>query len=242
MDLFGLKKETEGGSVATAAPAPRGQHKLWAVLLVVDSIFVIIFGGAVAAKIYQHLKAPASSAAISGRNKSAAVAARESAKTPSASPQKADQHPPADNRTPSPAAKDPAPPAPAASGPKSAKPALLAEPPQNRQTPRPQTASAASEPARTPEPVARAKTGKLKAVPVEFKLKAPHAQNVQLAGAFIVRGGRKEMVPIGDDTWSLTLHLLPANTYRYWFIVDGRKTLDPDNSKSERGASALALP
>ncbi|MEQ1918516.1 MAG: hypothetical protein ABL955_04905, partial [Elusimicrobiota bacterium] len=69
IDLFGLGKQKdpqeEPASVpqaaapesATEAPAPRGSHKLWAFLLVLDSVFVIVFAGAVAAKVYQHWKA-----------------------------------------------------------------------------------------------------------------------------------------------------------------------------------------
>ena len=79
-------------------------------------------------------------------------------------------------------------------------------------------------------------------VPVEFKLKAARARNVRLVGAFIVRGGHRDMVQEKAGLWTLTLYLLPGNNYRYWFSVDGKKTLDPNNPKRDRGASVWKLP
>ena len=63
VDLFGLKKQNSetpptDGATETAPETPRGSHRLWAFLLILDSVFVIVFGGAVAAKVYQHWKAP----------------------------------------------------------------------------------------------------------------------------------------------------------------------------------------
>jgi len=187
---------------------------------VVDSILVIVFGGAVAAKIYQHLSSPAIM--------TAAPAARRRPVRPPAveTPQPAPTQPSMTAKAPEPPPA--APPAPT-TGPKAAKPALLAEPMKGRQTPQPQTAEAAP-------------AEKRHSIPVEFKLKAPHARSVHLAGAFIVRGGRREMVAQDEGGWTLTLYLLPGTNYRYWFLVNGKKTLDPENSQVERGASVLALP
>ena len=80
IDLFGLKKQTEqdapeGETPAPAPEATRGSHRLWAFLLILDSLFVIVFGGAVAAKLYQYWKAP-----------SAAVAVRRPTKEPAKAP------------------------------------------------------------------------------------------------------------------------------------------------------------
>ena len=57
IDLFGLKKQPSEAPSANGAPdpapeTPRGSHRLWAFLLILDSVFVIVFGGAVAAKVY----------------------------------------------------------------------------------------------------------------------------------------------------------------------------------------------
>jgi hypothetical protein len=211
VDLFGLKKESEplfptetaagpqslaGGE---AALPPEGRHKLWAALLVVDAALVIVFGGALAAKLYEHLKAPPMVPA------------------PQAVHRKLPPTPP----SPTPAAPTPVP---VAATPAAAPPPAPAK----------------------PAPTAVKTTGMVRkshSSAVEFKLKAPHAKSVHLVGAFLVRdGGRKEMTYHGDGTWSLNLHLLPATSYRYWFVVDGRKAVDPENPRVERGASVLVLP
>ena len=74
-----------------------------------------------------------------------------------------------------------------------------------------------------------------------FKLRAPNAGSVQLVGAFIVRGGRKEMTKDSEGVWSVKLYLNPGQ-YRYFFSVDKKKTLDPENPRSDRGASLLPVP
>jgi cytoskeletal protein RodZ len=93
------------------------------------------------------------------------------------------------------------------------------------------------------EPATAAQPGQPRhSIPVDFKLVASRAKNVQLAGAFIVHGGRRQMVQQGKGEWVLTLRLLPGIDYRYWFIVDGKKTLDPKNPKTERKASVISIP
>jgi hypothetical protein len=206
---------------------------------VVDSILVIVFGGALAAKIYQHLSSPAIVTAAPAAHRRPAPASAPALEAPKPAP------------APAPEAKapEPAPAAPTA-GPKAAKPSLLAEPMKGRATPKAQAAGPASasvvpsgsgerQPSRDGGPMA---ADKRHSIPVEFKLKASHARSVQLAGAFIVRGGRREMVAQDEGVWTLTLYLLPGTNYRYWFLVNGKKTLDPENHQVERGASVLVLP
>jgi 1,4-alpha-glucan branching enzyme len=114
---------------------------------------------------------------------------------------------------------------------------------KGRGAPKLQTAGKAARPAAETETVEAAPGEKRHSLPVQFKIKAPHARSVQLAGAFLVRGsGRREMAQQDDGTWALTLYLLPGTSYRYWFVVNGKKTLDPENSQVERGASVLVLP
>ncbi|MBI5239718.1 MAG: hypothetical protein HY926_04540 [Elusimicrobia bacterium] len=240
VDLFGLKKDAEAPPAAAGeAEAPRSgrsRPKLWGFLLVVDSILVIVFGGALAAQLYQHLWAAPTPVVAAAR------------RTPKPVPPPA---PPAEAPKP---VEAPAPAAPSgsgerqpsrdggpsAAGPKAAKPSWLAEPPRGREAAKPQAPGAAKPSAAAPAPIAAGE--KPRSVPVEFKLKASHAKTVQLAGAFIVRGGRKDMAEHEPGHWSLTLYLLPGTSYRYWFLVDGKKTLDPENSQVERGASVLVLP
>ncbi len=217
VDLFGLKKDAEPlftdetipnpASSGGEAPWPHdgltpGRPKLWAALLVADAALVIVFGGALAAKLYQHLQAP-----------------------PAAAMPQVLRHKPAPGTPPA----EPAPP--------------MAAPAAVKPVPPPAPAKPASKPA--PKAAARtgASAGKAHAAAVEFKLRAPRAKSVHLVGAFLVRsGGRKEMTYNGNGTWSLTLHLLPSNSYRYWFVVDGKKAVDPENPRVERGASVLAVP
>ena len=233
-----MQKEAEpaverAGAAAPAsdgAPSPRTHPKLWGALLVADSILVIVFGGALAAKIYQHLSAPAIVTAAPAAHRRPVQASAPAVEAPKPAP------PPLPMTAKAP---EPAPAAPTA-GPKAAKPSLLAEPMKGRATPKAQAAGPASAPApAAPETVS---ADKRHSIPVEFKLKVPHARSVHLAGAFIVRGGRREMVAQDEGVWTLTLYLLPGIEYRYWFLVNGKKTLDPENSQVERGASVLVLP
>ncbi|MDP3544188.1 MAG: hypothetical protein Q8T11_17115 [Elusimicrobiota bacterium] len=97
IDLFGLRKQQEPGDQLSepstgdaepAAPAPRGSHKLWAFLLVLDSLFVIVFAGAVAAKVYQHWKAPAVAAKPVARKRPAKPVEAPAAPAPAPAPAK----------------------------------------------------------------------------------------------------------------------------------------------------------
>lgn len=239
-------------------PRPRGSHRLWAFLLVLDSLFVIVFGGAVAATVYQHWKAPAGPAAAKRRGKEAPKAPEqakppepskpepakeaETAKAPEpAKPEPAKPEP----ARPEPAKPEPAKPEPAktetakaASKPEPAKPAAK-EPAKTDDAPRPPKPSLLAEatsPRRTPAPAQMGKSGRHKAQGVEFTLKAPNAQSVMLVGGFLVRGGRTAMEKGPNGVWSVTVYLHPGD-YRYFYLVDNRKTLDPENSRSERGAS-----
>ncbi len=76
--------------------------------------------------------------------------------------------------------------------------------------------------------------------PVEFKLKAPKARSVLLA-LDVLAGKRTAMVRSVNGEWSARLSLAPGR-YRYQFIVDGERTLDPANPAVERGASLKTVP
>lgn len=196
--------------------AARSQ-KLWAVLLVLDSFFVIIFGGALAAKIYQHWQAPAAPLPAPHRRPRPPKAAEAPKPQPPAPPAAAEPPKPAEPTAPA-KHKNPE----VASSIAPPKPSLIQEAPR-RETAQPQ------------------EIGAVKAVPVEFRLQAPDAKEVEIGGAFLVRGGgKKRMVKTGDGLWKVTLYLTP-NTYRYYFLVDGKKTLDPQNQVVDRNASVLAV-
>lgn len=213
------------------AASSRGQ-KLWAVLLVVDAFFVIIFGGALAAKLYQHWQAPA----VVVPPRQPRRVAKKAEPAPAPAPEAAKPAAPA----PEPAKPAPAKPAETAAapanGPRPPKPSLLHEAPQREKAGLQGSAPAAAPAA----PAAPAAAPAGKAVPTEFSLKAPGAKSVELAGAFIVHGGKKAMVSHPDGTWTLTIYLTP-NTYRYWFLVNGKRQLDPQNPKVDRNASVLSV-
>lgn len=249
IDLFGLGKKKNAqeepvpATQAAApepdaeAPVPRGSHKLWAFLLVLDSVFVIVFAGAVAAKVYQHWKAPVAPLVPAVRKrpvKAVEAPVASTAPVPAPEPVKTPEPP-----KPAPVAAKPAPDAP-----RPPKPSMLSEAPKHRETPKPADAGGKSAPAAkpaAPPPAPVAADGKVKALKIEFKIHAPKAKAVELVGAFIVRGGRKEMARQDDGTWTVTLYLNPGS-YRYFFSVDKKKQLDPENSHSEKGASLLAIP
>jgi hypothetical protein len=242
IDLFGLGKHSEAQEPEGGAPpepaephAPSGSHKLWAFLLVLDSVFVIVFAGAVAAKIYQYWNAAPAPVAQAPRRRAAAppvpaVATAPLAAAPIPEPVKP--------------APEPAKPAPkAAEGQRPPKPSMLSEAPRHRETPKLAESNGKTTPAPKPAaaPAAAAADGKVKALKTEFKVRAPKAKAVELVGAFIVRGGRKEMTREDDGTWTVTLYLNPGS-YRYFFSVDKKKQLDPENPHSEKGASLLTIP
>jgi cytoskeletal protein RodZ len=245
IDLFGLShKEPSPHKDEPEVPTPqvpRGSHRLWAFLLVLDSLFVIVFAGAVAASVYHYWKSPAPSLTNKRPSKSPEVV-KTAVPVVSTAPVAAQAKSPEPS---SPSPKQPiAAPRPN-DGPRPPKPSLLTDAPKPRSTPAP-TGAVASAPAKTPEaPKMESSADKAvdnkKAMPVIFKLHAPEASSVQLIGAFIVHGGRKEMSTDSEGLWSVKLYLNPGQ-YRYFFSVDKKKMLDPENPNSDRGASIITVP
>ncbi len=66
---------------------------------------------------------------------------------------------------------------------------------------------------------------------VDFRLEAPEASQVYLAGAFNNWSLKKHpMKKQGNGAWEKTL-MLPAGNYEYKFWVDGRWVEDPNNGR-----------
>jgi enterochelin esterase-like enzyme len=69
---------------------------------------------------------------------------------------------------------------------------------------------------------------------VTFRLKAPDARTVSLAGpAILVALGKQQPVPFekgADGTWSLTVGPLRPDMYAYHLVVDGVRMADPNNT------------
>lgn len=251
LDLFGMNKTEEDADAAAAPPAaepaapPRGSHRLWALLLVLDAVFVVLFAGAVAAKLYQHWRAPAPRLAARRPVKETPKPAETPAPAPAASadpapaaaPAPAPEAPKEAPKEAKETASKPAPKAePARGGMRPPKPSLLVEAPKHREAAKPAGAAAPAA-----SSLAAAGNDRPKAKPVVFRLRSPSAKSVALVGAFIVRGGRKEMSKGGDGLWSAEVYLHPGQ-YRYFFAVDKKKVLDPENPREERGASILSVP
>lgn len=237
LDPLGLSKETgNAGSPEKPAAGFFASPKLWAILLIVDSLFVVVFGGALANNFYQHWSEPAIAA------KTPPPAKPKPAPEPVKPPEEEPAKPPEPPKAPVAAAQPKTDQQPAAKSPPP-KPSLVQSAPKPRETPKPQ------QPGQTPKtemvkaaPAAAAPSvEKVKALPVEFSLNSPKAKKVQLAGAFIVRGGKKDMTRGADGTWTITVYLTPG-TYRYTFLVNGMKSIDPKNSKIDRGASVISVP
>ena len=253
IDLFGLGKHKNPEEAAPEADIPeptappRGSHKLWAFLLVLDAVFVIVFAGALAAKIYQHWSAPAAPLVTAARRRPVKeppkAAEAPAASTAAAAPVVVAPPPKAPEPSPVAAAK-PAAANSSADAPRPPKPSMLVDAPRHRSIPSlanaaGQTSASTPEPKAAPSPAAP--SGQVKALPAEFKIHAPKAKSVNLVGAFIVRGGRKELARQEDGSWTVTLYLNPGQ-YRYFFSVDKKKQLDPENPNTEKGASVMSVP
>ncbi|MDD5656217.1 MAG: HEAT repeat domain-containing protein [Elusimicrobia bacterium] len=97
-----------------------------------------------------------------------------------------------------------------------------------------ETEAVATPPAATPSSAAKAKpTSRRETV---FRLSAPQARRVTLEGNFI--RGQLPMRRDAAGIWSLAMPM-PPGLHRYRFDVDGEKTTDPGNPRSENGFSVL---
>ncbi|MBI5201481.1 MAG: hypothetical protein HY925_07855 [Elusimicrobia bacterium] len=237
MGFFG--KKTEAAAVAPAvktAPAPAGapaktpSKKVWGVLLVLAAVMVLFFGGAVACLLYMRIATPplaqVPARPVVKKKGAAAADAPPAQEPPKAEPPKVEEpkkaeakaepkaEPKAEAKTA--AAKTPEPKA--ADRPTGSPAVHAAALPKH--TAEPITASQKTEKA---APAASTEPKKVRAIAVEFTHSAPHAKDVQLRGAFLVRtGGKQSMVKDSSGVWKLSLSLLPGS-YKYSFVVDGKR-------------------
>ncbi len=74
---------------------------------------------------------------------------------------------------------------------------------------------------------------------VTFRLYAPQANDVTLSGTWPMWPGTSNIEMIKDNTgvWSVTVGPLAVQLWAYTFSVDGVKTLDPNNSETQRDGS-----
>jgi hypothetical protein len=199
-------------------------QKLWGLLLVVDSFFVVIFGGAFAAKIYESWQAP-SHEFLSPAPK--AMVNR-------------DNHPhPAVLVSPS-TVKPLAPTTISAKTPNQTTPKLnetkLATP-KTATSRKKQISSRAKH--KYQEPQILPSRGPDKARGVTFHYYEKKARRVILVSSFL-RGGKKALKKSRHGPWQITVYLMPGK-YRYLFMVDGKKILDPRNPRHKGRFSFFSL-
>lgn len=258
-DPLGLQKTPDPSEppapVERRSWLPRSQPAVWLALLAVDALLVVLFGATVVAKIARHWVPKPAPIAEKGRPKQAPEPApetpAETAKGPEADKAAETAKPPEPVKPAEPArAAEPAKPAQAKAAPKAATAkaadpkTAASKPAAAKPLPKPSLVSnGAAKPADRPAPrpaAPAAPAGKVRAKAVEFSVQAPAAKSVHVAGAFIVKGGKAEMNKGADGRWTATLYLHPGE-YRYVFLIDGRRTIDPQNSRVSRGASVLIV-
>ncbi len=98
-------------------------------------------------------------------------------------------------------------------------------------------------PRRAPQPPPPVSPDVLPNGSVTFRIKAPKATEVKVAGQF---GPDTPMMMDTQGVWSVTVPSVPAGVHEYHFVVDGLSVIDPQNSavKPQRwpGASILHVP
>ena len=226
-DMSG-KREEAAGSEAAGPPAADGEKRLWAVLLILDTLLLLLFGGALAGlawirwpSLRQPPKSPAFARKAEPKKSSPGQAAQAPAQ-PAAAPRAAGgaeapskKAAPPTSRVPtgSPSVLSPELPrreaAPAAPGAARGK----GHAPADRRASR--SSSEGSGAAQARRPKARA---------VSFVCEAKDAQEVLLKGPFLVRtGGTMPMERGEDGVWRASVALLPDN-YKYYCVIDGRRS------------------
>lgn len=79
---------------------------------------------------------------------------------------------------------------------------------------------------------------------VTFRVKAPHATSVSVSGNMDVSHGFADLtLPLqkGEDgVWSVTTAVLSPELYRYFFTIDGVRTVDPGNAFVIRDVASVS--
>ncbi len=188
-------------------------QKLWGLLLVVDSFFVVIFGGAFAANLYESWQ-------NSGHELSAPV---HPFKPIPSKPLRAVSSIPQPLKPATPQTPATASPKPASSPAPKAQKNKISQP----------------KPARAQEPQILPSRGLGKARGVIFDYYGRKARHVFLIASFI-RGGEKPFKKTKRGPWKAKVFLMPGN-YHYQFMVDGKKILDPRNPRHKGRFSYFSL-
>lgn len=229
-DPFGLRREIEDSGAAresasapaaSIADAPPPSKRFWATLLIVDSLFLLIFGGALASMMLKQWSAPAVSSPVRANKraepkKSAPAVIETAPPVPAPAPAPVPEVKKAEpERKPEPAAQ-------ASRGPLG-RPSVLA--PDLPRRSEPALASEHGSGPKQPDQQKTAPSGdKVKAKIVIFSCPGNGAKEVFLKGPFLVRTrGEKRMLKDPDGIWRSSVSLLPG-TYKYHCAADGKRS------------------
>lgn len=223
IDPFGLRQEAESvGQPEAPDPAPAtagksssdpavpgalsasgamNRRRLWAVLLVLDTVFLFVFGGTLAGMMYLS----GSPAKLWQQWFEAAPSLQKAVPNQVAAPGPLPAPPPAVPVSPQ---DKVAPPVPSVGN----TPATAGE-------------SKHGLPAAPAVKTVSSATNVRKAIPVEFTCVAKSAKEVLLKGSFLVhmKGGQKKMKKSAGGTWHLKVLLFPGS-YRYQCVTNGKKS------------------
>ncbi len=205
------------GTVPVKTPDSQraGDPRFWSLMLLLDMIFIMVFGAVLAGKIHQYWGANASAAyPIPSKRHFAQFQAKRivppAKPTPAVAVSKSEAVSPAAPR-----------------------PGSRAAAPVPKAPLKPSLGTSASAGGRPVSPA--------RAIPAVFKIRAPRAREVYLVGAFLKRG-RLRLRRGTHGNWETTVYLTP-NTYRYFFQVDRKEITDPANKRTDaRGYSVLVVP
>lgn len=75
---------------------------------------------------------------------------------------------------------------------------------------------------------------------VTFRVKAPNANSISLAGSWLPEMNQTVDMNKGNDgLWTYTTEPLPSEMYRYSFKIDGVRTIDPSNAFAIRDVATI---
>ncbi len=191
-------------------------QKLWGLLLVIDSFFVVIFGGAFAAKLYESWQTPAREFTAPIHELKPALP--KPLRAVSSIPQHLKKA--TISQSPTPAAPKP----------------IAAQPPQTQKQ---KNQVAKTHLPSYKEPQILPSRGPEKARGVVFHYYGKKSHRVFLIASFI-RGRKEPLKKAKRGGWKAKVFLMPGN-YRYQFLVDGRKILDPRNPRHKGRFSFFSL-
>ncbi|MCB1089579.1 MAG: hypothetical protein KDM63_21245, partial [Verrucomicrobiae bacterium] len=95
-------------------------------------------------------------------------------------------------------------------------------------------------PAQPPSPPPVVKSVEIAEKQITFRIHAPNAESVQLSSSDIPGASRNAKLEKDEDgIWTTSFDTPPGGAYRYFFSVDGVRTLDPRNLSTSQANSEM---